>query len=129
MLDVPLEKAKNLHNAFLYAQGARYVKALKDRGGWANVNFAYKFPPSNTASIFNLRSVSSIDLGSGTTRGSYAIFKELVETAAARPHALKAAQGWRGDRVLEQKAGKGWIIACADRVTGIAVEDGAAGHE
>src|SRR5262249_31662498 len=31
MLGVPLEKARHLQNAFLYAQGARYVKALKDR--------------------------------------------------------------------------------------------------
>ena len=49
MLDAPLEKAKNLQNAFLYAQGARYVKALKERGGWASVNAAYKFPPRSTA--------------------------------------------------------------------------------
>src|SRR5262249_55778652 len=34
MLEAPLEKAKNLDNAFLYVQGARYVKALKERGGW-----------------------------------------------------------------------------------------------
>jgi uncharacterized iron-regulated protein len=123
MLDVPLEKAKNLHNAFLYAQGARYVKALQKRtGGWANVNFAYKFPPGNTASIFNLRSVSSIDLGPGATRGAYALFKELVENADARPFALQAAQGWRGDRVVEQKTGKAWIVACADRESGTAVQ-------
>ena len=37
MLEVPLEKSRNLQNAFLYAQGARYVKALKERGGWATV--------------------------------------------------------------------------------------------
>ena len=30
----------NLQKTFLYAQGARYVKALKERGGWVSVNFA-----------------------------------------------------------------------------------------
>ena len=30
MLDVPLEKAKDIPRAFVYAQGACYVKALKD---------------------------------------------------------------------------------------------------
>ena len=38
MLDTHLEKAKNLQNAFLYGQGARYVKALKEKGGWEAVN-------------------------------------------------------------------------------------------
>jgi uncharacterized iron-regulated protein len=123
MLDVPLEKAKNLHNAFLYAQGARYVKALKERpGGWANVNFAYKFPPGNTASIFNLRSVSSIDLGPGATRGAYAVFKELVGHEPVRSLALESAKGWRGDRVIERKTGKAWVVACADRDSGIAMQ-------
>jgi len=123
MLDVPLEKAKDLHKAFLYAQGARYVKALKERpGGWANVNFAYKFPPGNTASIFNLRSMSSIDLGPGPTRGAYAFFREMTADADARPHALKAAQAWRGDRLIEQNGSKASIIACADRESGDLVQ-------
>ena len=122
MLDVPLEKAKNLQNAFLYAQGARYVKALKERGGWASVNFAYKFPPSNTASILNLRSVSSIDLGPGPTRGAYALFQELVEQPMTRDLAMKATLGWRGDRTIEQKTGKAWIVACADSASALLLQ-------
>src|SRR5262249_46828168 len=51
MLDSPLEKSRNLRNAFLYAQGARYVKAVKDRGGWQAVNNAYRFRPDATALI------------------------------------------------------------------------------
>ena len=113
MLDVPLEKAKNLHNAFLYAQGARYVKALKDRGGWASVNFAYKFPPHATASIFNGSSIASIDLGPGATRGAYAVFKELAENPATRATALQVALTWRGDRAIDLKEGEAWIVACA----------------
>src|SRR5262249_16411295 len=53
MLDVPLERARNLQNAFLYAQGARYVKARKERGGWQSVNFAYRFTPGSTAAILH----------------------------------------------------------------------------
>src|SRR5262249_9491290 len=37
MLDAPLEKARDVQTAFLYAQGARYVQALKKRGGWPAV--------------------------------------------------------------------------------------------
>src|SRR5262249_59952921 len=53
MLDAPLGKAKNLQNAFLYAQGARYVKALKQRRGWGRVNTAYRFPPRSTAAALH----------------------------------------------------------------------------
>src|SRR5262245_25124994 len=51
MLDTSLEKAKNLRNAFLYGVGARYVKNLKEKGGWAAVNMKYRFTPRTTASI------------------------------------------------------------------------------
>src|ERR1043166_5640956 len=65
MLDAPLEKARDVQTAFLYAEGARYVQALKNRGGWAAVNVAYKFPPRSTASILHPEGVSTIDLGPG----------------------------------------------------------------
>src|SRR5262245_43723711 len=91
MLDVPLEKAKNLDNAFLYAQGARYVKAMKERGGWDNVNAAYRFPPRNTASIFNTSIVSAIDLGPGKTSGAFSTFKLLSSHEATRARAVKLA--------------------------------------
>ena len=87
---------------------------LKERGGWASVNFAYKFPPGTTASILHLRSISGIDLGPGPTRGAYALLKELHENPGTRELALKAALAWRGDRTVEQKNGKAWIVACAD---------------
>src|SRR5262249_29558831 len=73
MLSVPLEKSKNLQNAFLYAQGARYVKALKDRGGWPSVNFAYKFRPQTTAAILHPDGVATVNLGPGKSVGEYGI--------------------------------------------------------
>src|SRR5262245_30331540 len=53
MLKTTLEKAKNLDNAFAYGLGAKYVKALKDRGGWKAVDARYKFAPTSTASILH----------------------------------------------------------------------------
>jgi uncharacterized iron-regulated protein len=113
MLDVPLDKAKNLRNAFLYAQGARYVKALKERGGWEAVNARYRFPPEATASILHPEGVSAIDLGPGPTRGELAIIEMLAGNSATKPLAFAAAAGWRGDRVIEEGSSKAWIVAFA----------------
>src|SRR5262249_28709908 len=96
MLDAPLEKAKNLRNAFLYAQGAGYVKALKERGGWAAVNAAYRFPPRSTAAILN-PGASSIDLGPGKSRGAFALLEQLAGHPDTAPLVAHAARGWRGD--------------------------------
>lgn len=114
MLAVPLDKAKNRRNAFLYGQGARYVKALKDKGGWASVNQAYRFPPRSTASILHLKGVSIINLGPGKSRGPFAIFDMLADQAATRDVAMKAALAWRGDRVVEDEGGRAWVLAAAD---------------
>jgi uncharacterized iron-regulated protein len=111
MLNVPLEKSKNLQNAFLYAQGARYVKALKDRGGWASVNFAYKFRPQTTAAILHPDGVATVNLGPGKSVGEYGIIKMLWEQAETKPLAVQAAAGWKGDRVAEQDGVKTWVVA------------------
>ena len=111
MLDAPLEKAKNLQNAFLYAQGARYVKALKERGGWPAVNAAYRFPPRTTAAILHPEGVRTIHLGPGTVRGEFAIIKMFAEDPQTAPLAVKAAAGWKGDRLVEDGATKAWTVA------------------
>lgn len=114
MLDMPLDKAKNRRNAFLYAQGARYVRALKEKGGWKAVDFAYKFPPRSTAAILNLKNVSAIDLGPGTHRGAFAWWDLLASRETTRATALAAVKGWRGDRKIEQEGAVAWTIAVAD---------------
>src|SRR5262245_4663393 len=110
MLATPLEKARNLQNAFLYAQGARYVKALKERGGWQAVNFAYRFMPPSTAAVLHPEGVKTIDLGPGKTRGEYAIIKMLKDNPATAPLAFPAAGGWMDDRVLEKGPVKSWVV-------------------
>ncbi|MBI3407594.1 MAG: ChaN family lipoprotein [Planctomycetes bacterium] len=114
MLDVPLEKAKNFQNAFLYAQGARYVKSLKDKGGWASVNGAYRFPPRTTGPILNLASVPSINLGKGESQGAFALFQQLAKNPKTRDDSLKLAQGYRGDRTVTSPEGTTTIYACKD---------------
>src|SRR5262245_12897446 len=72
MLYVPLEKSRNLRNTFLYAQGARYVRALKEKGGWKAVNDASRFPPHSTAAILHPGAgISPTNLGPGKTLGEY----------------------------------------------------------
>lgn len=114
MFDVPLEKAKNLRTAFLYAQGARYVKALKEKGGWASVNAAYQFPPRSTVSILNLGGVSTVNLGPGKVLGALAFLETLVQNPATRADAVKAAIGWRGGIVRTTPFGKASLFACRD---------------
>jgi uncharacterized iron-regulated protein len=113
MLDVPLDKARNLQNAFLYAQGARYVRALKERGGWEAVNQRYKFPPEATAEILHPAGVSVIDLGPGKTVGEFGIIRMLHARPETAPLAVQAASGWRGDREIEDGDGKAWVVAFA----------------
>ena len=113
MLDAPLDKAKNLQNAFLYAQGARYVKALKERGGWKAVDAAFRFPPETTAAILHPEGVAAIDLGPGKTIGELGIIKMLAAYPETKALAIQAASGWQGDRLLEKGKEKSWVVAFA----------------
>jgi uncharacterized iron-regulated protein len=110
MLDTSLQKAKNLRNAFLYGLGARYVKGLKDKGGWASVNARYKFPPRTTAAIL-APGGSTIDLGPGRSVGAFGVVQLLAEIPDARSLAISAAGGWIGDRIVEDGAVKSWQLA------------------
>lgn len=115
MLDTPLDRAMNLRNAFLYAQGARYVKALKDKGGWKAVDSAYSFPPSSTAAILHPgERISVIDLGPGVVRGELGLIEYLREKPALREHAFEAGEGWRGDRFVKHEHGFHWTILFAN---------------
>ncbi|MCI0457873.1 MAG: ChaN family lipoprotein [Gemmataceae bacterium] len=115
MLKVPLEKARNLQNAFLYAQGARYVKALKERGGWAVVNSAYRFPPRTTAAILHPEGVSTINLGPGKTQGQFGLITMLAAHPKTAPLAVQAAAGWKGDRWVEEGPAKWGVVAFGTR--------------
>jgi uncharacterized iron-regulated protein len=113
MLDQPLEKSRNLRNAFLYAQGARYVKALKERGGWEAVNRAYRFTPHTTAAILHPEGVASMDLGPGKVVGEFGLIAKLKAEPATATEAVATAAGWRGDRLNDSKDGTTWEVAFA----------------
>ncbi len=115
MLDAPLEKAKNLRNAFLYAQGARYVRALKEHGSWEAVNNAYRFPPESTADVLHPEGVSTIDLGPGEVVGELGWIGRLRESPATAPWSVEAASGWIGDRTVEYGGATAHEIAFSDR--------------
>jgi uncharacterized iron-regulated protein len=110
MLGTTLEKAKNLRNAFLYGYGARYVKGLKDKGGWASVNVRYKFPPRTTAAILS-PGANTIDLGPGRTIGALGLIQMFADSPEAKSLAIAAANGWIADRIAEDGAVKSWQLA------------------
>jgi uncharacterized iron-regulated protein len=114
MLGTSLEKARNLQNAFLYGQGARYVAALHKRGGWAAVNIRYRFPPGSTAAILHPEErISSINLGPGRTKGEYGLLARLMSNPGTRKGALSVATGWRGDRTMRDGKARAWVVAFA----------------
>jgi uncharacterized iron-regulated protein len=114
MLSTTLEKARNLRNAFLYGLGAKYVQALKKRGGWEAVNARYRFAPTSTAVILHPdERITPVQLGPGKAVGEFGIVRLLHEQPATRALAVQAAAGWRGDRTLEEGSGKAWVVAFA----------------
>jgi uncharacterized iron-regulated protein len=114
MLSGQLDKAKNLQNAFLYGQGARYVQALKQRGGWAAVNFRYRLPPESTAAVLHPgERISPVNLGGGEPVGELGLIRLLRGQPATSALAVQASAGWRGERVVEEGASRGWVVAFA----------------
>jgi uncharacterized iron-regulated protein len=118
MLAVPLDKSRNLQNAFLYAQGARYVQAIKKRGGWPEVDMRYRFPPQTTAAILHPEErITVLNLGPGKPIGELGLIRLLLGEPATRPLAMQAAADWRGDRRIEEGDARGWVVAFADAAT------------
>lgn len=113
MLDAPLAKSRNLRNAFLYAQGARYVRALRDKGGWALVNAAYRRPPRSTAAVLHPDGVQEIHLGAGRTVGELGLIELFAAEPSTQPMAEKAAAGWKGDCETKPGTATSWTLAFA----------------
>jgi uncharacterized iron-regulated protein len=114
MLNTSLDQAKNVRNAFLYGVGARYVKGLKDKGGWKSVNGRYKFPPQATAAILT-PGAATIDLGPGRSVGAFGLIEMMAEHPEAKSLAITAAPGLIGDRIVEDGAVKVWQLAFETR--------------
>jgi uncharacterized iron-regulated protein len=115
MLDTNLETAKNLQNAFLYGQGARYVKALKEKGGWEAVNAAYKNPPRYTAQVLHPgERISVVDLGPGKRLGEYELLSRLRVHTDRVTRSETLAADWRGDCFIQEDRGSVWRLAFAD---------------
>ncbi|MDP6546291.1 MAG: ChaN family lipoprotein [Phycisphaerae bacterium] len=113
ILDAPLVGGRSRRRAFIYGAGARYVDALKKRGGWKGVNEKFKSPPSSTAEILHVDRVKRVNLGAGVTRGELGILDQLAGHPKTAPLAVKAAAGWQGDRLVEKGPLKKWTVAFA----------------
>ncbi|MBI5498567.1 MAG: hypothetical protein HY904_26435 [Deltaproteobacteria bacterium] len=105
-----------------YLQGARFVGLVHKKGGWAAVNAAYRDPPASTEEILHPerylrgrdrpRDIRLPPLMSFLGEGWREIWQEAVGELGLRtvwqreqqqaglrgPSAVKAAEGWDGDR-------------------------------
>lgn len=114
MLETKLEKAKNLQNAFLYGVGARWVKSMKDKGGWEAVNRRYQFMPMSTATVLHPGEfISPVRLGPGRTVGEFGLLKLFHDNKATAARCVELASGWRGDRLIREGDSTGWAVAFA----------------
>src|SRR5262245_54397479 len=114
MLATPLDRSKNLRNAFLYGIGAKYVQELKKRGGWKAANDRYRLPPTATAAILHPdERITPVNLGPGKAVGEYGIIKLLGSHPATQGQAVQAAAGWRGDRTITEGKATAWVVAFA----------------
>jgi len=104
--------------AFPYSAGLKFVQALYDRGGWEEVNAAYETPPQSTEQILHPErywdkdAPVSVTLGDLTSKlgGTWQeldndVMGELglrliLATHAGPALAIKAAEGWGGDRYV-----------------------------
>ncbi|MDX1661189.1 MAG: hypothetical protein R3326_05315 [Gemmatimonadota bacterium] len=117
---------------FPYVEGADFVLAVRERGGWDAVDRLYREPPASTEQILHPERYwngsdppRSIDLPSGapseTTRmsGSWGEFGVALVLEAALGDSLaarEAARGWAGDRYALSRAEDGtrvyrWSLA------------------
>ena len=114
-VDSRWRKARNLQNAFLYGQGARYVQALKKKGGWADVNFRYNFLPQTTAVDPPSRRAHR----GGQPRPGQAGRRAGFDSAAAQPAGHRGACPSRRPRdgaataTIEEGDSRGWVVAFA----------------
>ena len=77
------------------------MRALKEHGGWAAVNKAYRFTPESTADILHPEGVSTIDLGPGEMVGELGWIELLAHVPETVGLAMSATSGWRGDRIVD----------------------------
>jgi hypothetical protein len=89
---------------FLYMDGAAFVSALREAGGWEAVDAAWARPPRTTAEILAParylaahEPVASVTLGPGERAGAFALWRLLSHTAEGRGEGRAIAAAWRGD--------------------------------
>jgi hypothetical protein len=106
---------------FHYGSGLRYVRALRDAGGWARVDAAFAAPPRTTMEIFHLERLAPDYLAPHerrvhpppnvvmAPRGQYEVLLFLSRPESTRARAAEAAQhvlleqAWRADGELVWK--------------------------
>jgi len=109
--DIPAYFADQLF--FPYAEGMEYVRAAFKKGGWAEIDRLWKNPPESSAEILhgapypppvqgllasNVASLLPGRLIYRDTLGEWTL-RFLLGRALPEEEAVKAAAGWRGDRI------------------------------
>lgn len=120
---IPLNNPYIALQSFPYIYGENFVKQLYVKGGWSLVNEAYQNPPQTTEQIIHpekyLRKEKPVKVtltvnATGDqvyvdVMGEYYILLVLASKISLEK-AMKAAEGWNGDKVVLYCSSKSWIL-------------------
>jgi hypothetical protein len=144
--DGPIDPAR-FEKIFHYGAGLRYARALRERGGWEEVDAAFARPPRTTAEILHPERghperrnperepaapapppAPAGATGPGEPRGEYALYLLLARSEELRPRAAELAARWTADRAYPAGDGTLWVIAVDDVEAAKAIELAAREH-
>lgn len=126
--------AGRFENLFVYGDGLTFIRAVREAGGWAAVDAAFRDPPQATTLIYhpdrylagerqavalNVPLNEGESLQSQTVQGEYQVRLLLARSPATRPLVEAMGNAYRADSLGRVSTGDGqvrhrWVIALTD---------------
>lgn len=133
--DGPLDDAR-FDKLFHYGAGSRFVRALRDAGGWELVARAFREPPTSTMEVYHpdrwlagqrpldgealARAVVDAGLDAppaeAAARGEHELRRFLARAEATRPRAEGVAARLAGDLAWDAPGGRRWALYFHDEL-------------
>ncbi|MCZ6596768.1 MAG: insulinase family protein [Planctomycetota bacterium] len=115
---------ERFRKVFHYGAGLRFVRALREAGGWEQVSLAFREPPTSTMAIFHpdrhLAGVVYDTEGSGPLGnehvGEYGLQLLLSRSEASRSDAVRLAGRLAGDALVGDEGAYTWMLRFHDEL-------------